>query len=257
VLALSFDSALNKPSIIYGSRFSNTSKNLTISIRGGADVMTFDNAGNVGIGTTAPGTRLQTSGTIRSTGVGPTPPSSGDEVFGAEIYYSSGVGYFLSLDRTDNNPLASHFGGSGVSGIRVATSGYVGIGTTNPNEKLTVEGNISASGNLIITGSTKFSAGSNTLATTSTKYVIVSEVTSSFKSAFYDYFVSSGSNLRAGSIISVFTGSNVSYYEVATADIGNTQAVTMSVGLNNSMIQLSSSVSSTTGWLVKATVRYI
>jgi hypothetical protein len=126
-----------------------------------------------------------------------------------------------------------------------------------PSERLTVNGNISASGNLIITGSTKFSAGSNTLATTSTKYVIVSEVTSSFKSAFYDYFVSSGSNLRAGSIISVFTGSNVSYYEVATADIGNTQAVTMSVGLNNSMIQLSSSVSSTTGWLVKATVRYI
>jgi hypothetical protein len=43
--------------------------------------------------------------------------------------------------------------------MTIATSGNVGIGTSSPNEKLTVSGNISATGNVIADGQFLFSDG--------------------------------------------------------------------------------------------------
>ena len=104
---------------------------------------------------------------------------------------------------------------------------------------------------------TKFESNSNILTTSNIQFLILSEPTASYKSAFYDYSVSSGSNIRAGSLTTVFVGGSIQYYQTTTADIGNTSNLTMSVGINSGNIQLSSSVSTTTGWTVKAMARYI
>ena len=104
---------------------------------------------------------------------------------------------------------------------------------------------------------TKFESNSNILTASNIQFLILSEPTASYKSAFYDYSVSSGSNIRAGSLTTVFVGGSIQYYQTTTADIGNTSNLTMSVGINSGSIQLSSSVSTTTGWTVKAMARYI
>ena len=177
------------------------------------------------------------------------------------------AGSFSLTDLVTTNTTSSNITASGyvsASTIRGVTSvtSPIAIFTNTTSSNISASGYVSASsvivsGDLIITGSVKFSAGSNTIVTTSSKYIIVSEPTSSYKSAFYNYFVSSGSNLRAGSIFSVFIGSNITYAELSTTDIGNTNEVTMSVGLSGTTVQLSSSVSTTTGWIVKASATYI
>ncbi len=53
------------------------------------------NSGNVGVGTSSPGEKLDVAGTIRTTGQS-TAPASGA---GIEISYSGGIGYIQSYDR--------------------------------------------------------------------------------------------------------------------------------------------------------------
>ena len=97
-------------------------------------------SGNVGIGTAAPGTKLDTTGTIRSTGLG-----SAFSGVGAEMAYSSNVGYFITYDRGASAVKATHLGGDGGTGLRVDTAGNVGIGTPGPAYKLDVAGQIRSS----------------------------------------------------------------------------------------------------------------
>ena len=125
VLALSFTPASNKPSIIYGSRFSSTSKSLTISIRGGADVMTFDNAGNVGIGTTGPGEKLYV---MNEAGAQSTFGGNGSSVFAS----NAGVGLIVSSISGDI--LRGYQNTAQV--FTVKNSGNVGIGITLPTAVL-------------------------------------------------------------------------------------------------------------------------
>jgi len=173
---------------------------------------------------------------------------------------TSPIGIFTNITAS-NISASGYVSASTINAVTSVTS-PIGFFTNITASNISASGFVSASsvivsGDLIITGSVKFSAGSNTIATTSSKYIIVSEPTSSYKSAFYNYFVSSGSNLRAGSIFSIFAGSNITYAELSTTDIGNTNEVTMSVGLSGTAVQLSSSVSTTTGWIVKASATYI
>lgn len=52
---------------------------------------------------------------------------------------------------------------------------------------------------------------------------------STFDGAFFDYVVKSGSNMRGGTIMSVWDGTNSSYNETTTIDLGNTTAVGFNV----------------------------
>jgi len=89
--------------------------------------MRITNAGNVGIGTTAPSTQLHTTGGVRFTGAG-TP----------------GAGRVLTSDASGNATWQVPSGGSDgdwtISGVDQysAVSGNVGIGTTTPSTKLHV-----------------------------------------------------------------------------------------------------------------------
>jgi hypothetical protein len=102
--------------------------------------------GNVGIGTTSPATKLEVSGAFRSTDEAGL-PSSGR---GIEISYqtSSDRGRIIAYDRSANlyKPLNLE------ASAYYFQNGNVGIGTTNPTEKLSVNGKIRAKEVIVDTG---------------------------------------------------------------------------------------------------------
>jgi hypothetical protein len=97
-------------------------------------------------------------------------------------------------------------------------------------------------GSLIVTGSfdlgiAEFNSTSST--TTAGTTIVSSYATASYNSAFYNYYISSGSNARAGNIMSVWSGSTINYTEVTTTDIGNTNTASFAVTLATGNVRLS------------------
>ena len=97
--------------------------------------------------------------------------------------------------------------------------------------------------------------GSLTNATAGTTTTITSVATGSYYGAFFDYVVVSGSNSRAGTIMSTWNGSSIVYNESTTNDIGNTNEVTMSVDLSGANVRLRAT--NTNQWSVRSLVRLI
>jgi hypothetical protein len=74
---------------------------------------------------------------------------------------------------------------------------------------------------------------------------------------FVDYTLfGETAGLRAGNIMSVWSGSTAQYSETATNDIGSTTGVTFSVAVSGNNAVLSSSAT-TTGWVLKTIIRSI
>ncbi len=100
--------------------------------------ITINTSGNVGIGTTAPGSKLDVKGQIRSTnGTAATPSftSSGENNAGL-FFGDDGVGSYLGFSAASSE------------GMRLTRTGNVGIGTTSPATKLHVVGDVQVDGNL-------------------------------------------------------------------------------------------------------------
>jgi len=74
---------------------------------------------------------------------------------------------------------------------------------------------------------------------------------SSFDGANFDYLVKSGSNMRAGNIAAVWTGTNVSFNETNTTDLGSTSTITFNVDVTGSLV---SYISAGT-WTIEAMYR--
>lgn len=96
---------------------------------------------------------------------------------------------------------------------------------------------------------TKVSAG---IGTTN----IYSIPTSAYTGAFFDYTVSDGTNLRAGNIMSIWSGTSVNITETSTTSFGTTTGITFNMTVSGGNAILSTS-GATSGWTVKTIVRSI
>ncbi len=81
---------------------------------------------------------------------------------------------------------------------------------------------------------------------------------SAYTGAFFDYTVSNTLGVRAGTIMSIWSGSTVEYIENVTNDIGSTTPLTFTVSSDGSEASLIGTLTgATTGWVVKTIVRSI
>ena len=137
-----------------------------------------------------------------------------------------------------------HIAGSG------SILGNVGIGTTTPSASLQVQGNFQIS-----TGSL-YTYGQNTDIDSGSFRTVITVSTSSYRAAFFDYILTSGSNARAGTVFSVWQGTSVEYADTSTNDIGNTTGVNLLVSMSGANIGLFAS-SSNDNWSMKALARML
>ena len=111
-----------------GSSFTSTAATASMTLFQGGNIALAYNGGNVGIGTSSPGAKLQ--------------------VVGGEIRVDAGQAITLDVANTmylvgASNQLRLYNGGNPV--VNITTGGNVGIGTTSPGYKLEVVGAVSAS----------------------------------------------------------------------------------------------------------------
>jgi hypothetical protein len=85
---------------------------------------------------------------------------------------------------------------------------------------------------------------------------LVGTVTGSYNSAFFNYSAVSASNARAGQIMTIWTGSAISFSETTTNDIGNTSGVTFTASLSGNTIALTAGTTSA-NWNIKLTSAYL
>jgi hypothetical protein len=121
---------------------------------------------------------------------------------------------------------------------------------------------------LDVSGSTRLN-GTTTIVSASLDYqqnlavatgsfqTIVSAATGSFRSAFFDYVAYSGSIVRAGTVVSTWSGSNTEYFENYTGDLGgSTSVVTLQTAISASNIVLQAGISGS-AWSVRSLVRLL
>jgi hypothetical protein len=113
---------------------------------GGNKNFLINTTGRVGIGTTSPGAKLEVNGGA----VNIVNPGAGNVLLflGTERHWQLRQ---LGTDKSTALELAS-VGGGGNKNFIINTTGRVGIGTTSPREKLEVDGNISVTGDIKLTG---------------------------------------------------------------------------------------------------------
>lgn len=115
-----------------------------------AERLVITNEGRVGIGTISPSGDLHVKGSATGTDITIEGNASTDYTFlrivnpsGAEGQLAANADVGVQLRSVGSYPL--QFMPNGNEQMRIAANGYVGIGTTNPSEKLHVSGNILSS----------------------------------------------------------------------------------------------------------------
>jgi len=129
-------------------------------------------------------------------------------------------------------------------------SGSLSADTCSFNQVI-VNGDVSISGTASIND---VSLDTLSITVHSGSTVINQVPSSSFNARFYDYYIQSGSNLRAGSLMTVLDDNETRYIDTSTTDIGDTSAFSFSTNISSGNLSLVTTTDSN-GWTVKTFIR--
>ena len=118
--------------------YANDTSNYFAVYTSSTERMRINSSGNVGIGTSSPSTLLHVSGS----GVAATFNRT-DNVAVISLQYNGTQGGFIG---TTGAGITTFYDNTGSEKMRITSTGDVGIGTSSPTNKLTVNGSIGASG---------------------------------------------------------------------------------------------------------------
>ena len=145
--------------VFFGATSNSATPDAAISNAGGGTLMTLQNGGNVGLGTTSPSMKLHVLDTV---GAG-TQTLQGLRLEGnSSTYYDIGRDAsggsstaYLKFWGSQSGSNGYVFAGVDREFLRITNTGNVGIGTTNPGQKLSVVGTVEST-----SGGFKFPDGS-------------------------------------------------------------------------------------------------
>jgi hypothetical protein len=111
-----------------------------------------DTGGNVGIGTENPDSKLSVKGNVKATSYSAVSSSFFSKLDVNNLQFSrDGISY---IDNTNaNGSIAIRTGGTSNIDFFIKSNGYVGIGTTDPDSKLSVKGNVKATSYSVVNSS--------------------------------------------------------------------------------------------------------
>lgn len=179
----------------------------------------------------SPNFEIEATGSSTLSGSSFTIEKSGSTVF--EVIGSEGT--LFSIDDDLDGTIFTANDRSGLPVLEASASGEVYIGKAPQSLYTTAV------------------ISSTTAATTQSIFGLS---TSSYGGAFFDYTVQSGSDARAGSIMSVWNGSNISFTETTTTDIGDTTDFNVIVHISQSQAQIASHATRA-GYNIKTIIRSI
>jgi len=226
----------------YQSQIMGSQGTLVFNTGGTSERMRITLDGNVGIGTTSPGHKLDV---YTNTDNGYVASFSQDN--------ATGWGVLIDTDGVSNNDPALWVKNATSTVLWAAQSGNVGIGTASPSQKLDVVGNIELNGALYISNSGIYQQSNSDVS----GLELVANVSLSFyRAAFFDYVIQKEGNVRAGTVFACNDGGSVEYTETSTNDIGDTSDVVLSVDISAGNMRLLADAA-TSGWSVKSLIRAI
>lgn len=199
----------------------------------------FDSFDNVVIPTSI---NAQDNNTLIITFSSPQSGTASATIGGGLPFISSSFdGYVLSA--FDSTP--SWKGGMVSGSLQITNLGFATTGSNTFIDNQTINGTLSISGSLVK------QVTNNGINVTTT---IASFETGSYDAGFFDYVIKDGSNLRAGTVTSVWDGNNITYNETTTNDLGDTTGVNMTVTISNGNANLRANISSG-NWTIKVLSR--
>jgi len=236
---------------------------LTLATGGGNGniILSPNGTGNVGINTTTPTEKLDINGNVRIRTLGTT---AGDVITAnvngvlsrrtsSELLNDIGAvptGRTLTLSGTTNQVNISSPNIQDLSGDRTWTLSLpqdIHTGATPTFAGLTLNGNLSLNKILL--------SNQENLDVDSGATRIIGQVSSSiYQAVFFDFVIKKGNNMRAGTIYSIYNGTDIEFTETSTNDIGDTSEVVLSVDVSGGNIRLVA-VTQTNDWSIKTLIR--
>jgi len=179
-----------------------------------------------------------------------TPTSPGGQ--NTQIQFNSGSSFSgsgnFTFDYTTNQVITT--------GSLITSGSTQTIGTSRFTGSVLITGSTNINGTLFLgTGSAQALYTTAKITTVSGINTIYSLQTASYDGAFFDYTLISGTNARAGQIMSIWSGSQVRYTETTTTDIGSTSEFIFSVALTAGSASLQ--VTGSTGAIIKTIIKGI